>query len=67
MQADLRRATSDDLRAVEEIVRAAYSHYVARISRAPGPLLDDYRRLIADRRVHVVERDGALSGGDHGL
>jgi hypothetical protein len=37
----IRRATLDDLAAVEEIVRGAYSHYIARIGRPPGPMLDD--------------------------
>ena len=62
MQADLRLATMKDLRAVEEIVRTAYFPYVSRIGREPGPMLDDYRKLIADRRVHVVEQDGIVSG-----
>jgi N-acetylglutamate synthase-like GNAT family acetyltransferase len=62
MQGDLRLATTKDLRAVEEIVRAAYFPYVSRIGREPGPMLDDYRKLIADRRVHVVEQDGIVSG-----
>jgi GNAT superfamily N-acetyltransferase len=62
MQGDLRLATAKDLRAVEEIVRAAYFPYVSRIGRKPGPMLDDYRKLIADRHVHVVEQDGVVSG-----
>jgi len=62
MQSDLRLATSEDLRAVEEIVRAAYSHYLSRIGKEPGPMLDDYRKLIADQRVHVVEQDGIVKG-----
>ena len=62
MQGDLRLATTEDLTAVEEIVRTAYFPYVSRIGREPGPMLDDYRKLIADQRVHVVERDGVVSG-----
>jgi len=62
MQGDLRLATTKDLRAVEEIVRAAYFPYVSRIGREPGPMLEDYRKSIADRRVHVVEQDGIVSG-----
>jgi len=62
MQGDLRLATTEDLRAVEEIVHAAYLPYVSRIGREPGPMLDDYRKLIADRRVHVLEQDGVVSG-----
>ena len=59
---EFRRATSDDLEAVGSLVRAAYAHYVARIGREPGPMLDDYGRLIEHGRVHVVERDGAVQG-----
>jgi ribosomal protein S18 acetylase RimI-like enzyme len=62
MRGDLRLATTKDLGAVEEIVRAAYLPYVSRIGREPGPMLDDYRKLIADRRVHVVEQDGVVRG-----
>ena len=62
MQQDPRLATRSDLRAVEEIVRTAYSHYVPRIGREPGPMLDDYGALIEEGRVHVVERDGIVQG-----
>ena len=62
MKGDLRLATTEDLTAVEEIVRAAYFPYVSRIGREPGPMLEDYRKSIADRRVHVVEQDGIVSG-----
>ena len=58
----LRPATLDDLTAVEEIVRAAYSPYIPRIGRSPGPMLDDYRALIEGRRAHVAERDGVVQG-----
>ena len=57
-----RRATSDDLQAVACIVLAAYAHYVPRLGREPGPMLDDYGALIEHGRVHVVERDGVAEG-----
>ena len=57
-----RPATHDDLRAVQEIVGAAYSRYEARIGRKPGPMLDDYRALIDQGRVHVVECSGMVQG-----
>lgn len=62
MTPSLRPATHDDLAAVRRIVRAAYAHYVARIGREPGPMLDDYAALIGDGRVRVAERDGAIQG-----
>lgn len=62
MEQDLRTATSDDLGAVEDIVRSAYSHYVSRIGQEPAPMLDDYSRLIREGRVHVIEHDGTVRG-----
>jgi ribosomal protein S18 acetylase RimI-like enzyme len=62
MDQDLRAATSDDLGAVEDVVRSAYSHYVSRIGREPGPMLDDYNRLIREGYVHVIEYDGTVRG-----
>jgi ribosomal protein S18 acetylase RimI-like enzyme len=62
MDQDLRAATSNDLGAVEAIVRSAYSHYVSRIGREPGPMRDDYAQLIRDGRVHVIEHDGKVQG-----
>ncbi len=47
---------------VEEIVRDAYSPYLARIGRRPGPMLGDYRALIEAGRVSVVERAGRVRG-----
>jgi len=58
----LRIATADDRPAVEAIVEAAYKHYVARIGRKPGPMLDDYGALIEAGRVHVMENDGTPKG-----
>jgi GNAT superfamily N-acetyltransferase len=62
MNHSLRLATIDDLDMVEEIVRSAYSHYVIRIGREPGPMLDDYAMLIGEARVHVLEHDRSIRG-----
>jgi ribosomal protein S18 acetylase RimI-like enzyme len=62
MNQNVRLATRDDLHAVAAVVRAAYSHYVARIGRKPGPMSDDYRTLIEGGRVHVIEHDGVVQG-----
>ena len=62
MEQDPRAATSDDLDAVEDIVRSAYARYVPRIGRKPGPMLDDYARLIREGRVRVIEHDNTVRG-----
>jgi ribosomal protein S18 acetylase RimI-like enzyme len=55
----IRPATPHDLEPVEAVVRAAYSGYIARIGREPGPMLDDYASLIGKGLVHVVD-DGEV-------
>ena len=62
MTPSIRPATSDDLTAVQEIIQAAYTHYVARIGREPGPLIDDHAALIGEKRMYVAERDGLAQG-----
>jgi ribosomal protein S18 acetylase RimI-like enzyme len=57
-----RLATPDDLPALTRIVDAAYTPYIARIGRKPGPMLDDYAALVAAGQVHVLERDGEVQG-----
>lgn len=62
MRQKIRIADAADCPVVERIVRAAYSHYVSRIGREPGPMLDDYAALIGKRRVHVIEHQGEVQG-----
>lgn len=62
MSTHLRLATIIDRPLVEAIVRGAYSHYVPRIGREPGPMLDDYGDLISNGRVHVLEDDSIIKG-----
>ncbi|WP_139223455.1 hypothetical protein [Methylocapsa palsarum] len=47
MTITLRLAGPGDLATVQEIVRAAYNHYIARIGREPGPMFNDYATLPA--------------------
>lgn len=58
----IRLAGAADRDAVEAIVQAACAPYIPRIGRKPGPMLDDYASLIADRRVHVLVDGGAVRG-----
>ena len=59
----IRPARAEDRGAVEAIVQAAYSVYIARIGKPPGPMLDDYAKRIADGVVSVLgEADGAIVG-----
>ena len=58
----IRPARAADLAAVTAIVHDAYSIYIARNGKVPGPMRDDYAALIGAGRVHVLEDDGAIMG-----
>lgn len=58
----IRLARPEDRATVEAIVRDAYSIYIPRIGKPPGPMLDDYNVLIADGAVSVLEEnDGFIA------
>lgn len=57
----IRLAKPADHQAVSDIVTEAYSVYIERIGKPPGPMLDDYAALIAGGTVSVLEgRDGTI-------
>ena len=58
----IRPATQADAGAVRDCVDAAYRHYIDRIGRKPGPMLDDYAKIIGERPVHVAELGGKIVG-----
>ena len=58
----IRSAQARDVDAVRQLVHDAYRHYIARLGKPPGPMLDDYARRIAEAQVWVLEDEGALTG-----
>jgi ribosomal protein S18 acetylase RimI-like enzyme len=58
----IRRATLSDRRAVERVVRDAYSVYVPRIGREPGPMRADYAELIDAGEVWVAAEGADVVG-----
>jgi N-acetylglutamate synthase-like GNAT family acetyltransferase len=58
----IRLAHATDVAAVTAIVNDAYSIYIARNGKTPGPMRDDYALLVADQRVHVLEHDNEVVG-----
>ena len=58
----IRRARDEDCAVIEAIVEAAYSVYIERIGKPPGPMLDNYSRRIAEGVVQVLEEaDGTVA------
>ncbi len=62
MDFELRLAEPADASKVAALVDRAYSGYIERIGRKPGPMLDNYAALIADGLVRVACRDGRICG-----
>jgi ribosomal protein S18 acetylase RimI-like enzyme len=62
-EASIRRAEARDRAAVETIVHDAYAHYIARIGKKPGPMLDDYAALIGAGAVSVLDEPGGGVAG----
>ncbi len=58
----LRRAESSDAAAVTACVCEAYVHYIERIGRQPGPMLEDYARVVKDAMVHVAVETSRVVG-----
>ena len=57
-----RPATTADAAGIGECVRAAYSHYIERIGKPPGPMLDDYAQVVRDHRAYVIDDGGRIVG-----
>ena len=54
-----RAAETDTLR---RIVNEAYGHYIERMGKPPGPMLDDYSKRIEDGQAWVLETGGVIAG-----
>jgi ribosomal protein S18 acetylase RimI-like enzyme len=58
----IRPALPVEADAVRDVVHAAYAHYIPRIGKPPGPMLDDYAQRIADGQTWVLEDGGRIAG-----
>ncbi|MCH4870212.1 GNAT family N-acetyltransferase [Pseudomonas sp. TMW22089] len=58
----IRRAGQGDAEAIAALVNQAYEPYIRRIGKKPGPMLDDYRQVVADTHTFVLEEGADLLG-----
>jgi ribosomal protein S18 acetylase RimI-like enzyme len=56
----IRPASTNDVARIAQIVERAYSKYVPRIGRRPGPMDDDYSERVRQRQAFVAEADGIV-------
>ena len=57
----IRAATAADVPAIADIVDQAYRHYIARIGKPPGPMLEDYGALVSEGAVWVLEEGDVIA------
>lgn len=62
MPATLRRATPADVDTIAALVAEAYSPYIPRIGRKPGPMLDNYGQVVRDELVFVAQQGERIVG-----
>ena len=58
----IREAVPTDAGGIRECVKAAYEHYIERMGKPPGPMVDDYDHVVANHHVAVAERAGEIVG-----
>jgi ribosomal protein S18 acetylase RimI-like enzyme len=58
----IRAATAADVSVIGQIVEQAYRHYISRIEKPPGPMLDDYAARVAEGVVWVIAEGSAVAG-----
>ena len=58
----IRAATADDVPAIADVVGQAYRHYIARIGKPPGPMLNDYGARVLEGVVWVLEEGSVIAG-----
>jgi ribosomal protein S18 acetylase RimI-like enzyme len=51
----IRAATAADVPVIAEIVDQAYRHYITRMGKPAGPMLDDYAARVSEGAVWVLE------------
>src|ERR1700730_2640631 len=58
----IRAATAADVPAIVDTVDRAYRHYIVRIGKPPGPMLDDYAARVSEDSVWVLQDGPAIAG-----
>ena len=57
----IRAANAADAPAIADIVDQAYRHYIARMGKPPGPMLDDHAARVSEGVVWLLEEGAAIA------
>lgn len=55
-------ATEEDVISIQNCVRQSYQHYVERLGKEPGPMIDDYAYRVNNDNVYVVRAEDTVIG-----
>ena len=58
----IRTAKKTDAAKMRICVEEAYRHYIPRMGKPPGPMLDNYEGVIRHHTAFVAEHDGEIVG-----
>ena len=58
----IRLADADDAPGIKYCVDRAYGHYIERLGKKPGPMLDDYAQIVSRHVVYVARADTQIAG-----
>ena len=58
----IRRATTADLAAIQQVIADAYTKYIERIGRPPAPMTADYTVALEHSRVWVLQHGDSIVG-----
>src|SRR5262249_20694961 len=61
-QTRIRAANTADVSAIARTVEYAYRHYIQRMGKPPGPMLDDYSARASEGVVWVIEHAETIVG-----
>ena len=58
----IRRAVQDDVPGITACVCEAYVHYIERIGKRPGPMLEDFADTVSQHQVHIAVAEESIVG-----
>jgi len=59
---NIRPALQTDVADIVACVEDAYHHYIERIGKKPGPMLEDYAEVISKHQAYVADVQGNIAG-----
>lgn len=58
----IEQATDADVKGMAECAQKAYRHYIERLGKEPGPMVDDYSVRVRDNVAYVVRDNNVVIG-----